>query len=105
LPLHDSAELLEVLVGRVPKIDRYMDVGHAEPAHAPRLVRQGFLVGVEPKVDDVLDAESADFGELRLCRLTRRGDPIIKPTPVVSGFRIGHQTLASGEEEPGGERG
>jgi hypothetical protein len=36
--LHDGAELLEVLFGRILKIHRDMDVGHAEPADAGSLV-------------------------------------------------------------------
>src|SRR6516162_10544493 len=36
--LHDRAELLEIPVGRVLKIHRYMDIRHAESAYACRLV-------------------------------------------------------------------
>ena len=59
-----------------------MDVLHAEPADARRLVRQRLLVRVEREIDDVPDAEIADVGELLLGRLTGGRDPVIEPAPV-----------------------
>ena len=44
-------------------------IRHAETADARRLVQQRLLMGVEPQVDDVADAESADICQLRLGRL------------------------------------
>ena len=77
----------------VLEIDGNVDVRHAETADARGLVGQRLLVGMEPKIDDVADAEGADVGELRLGRLTGRGDPIIEPTPVVDAFRVSHEGL------------
>jgi hypothetical protein len=58
-----SAELLEILFGRVPKIDRDMDVLHAKPPDARGLVRQSLLMRGETEIDDVPHAESPDVGE------------------------------------------
>src|SRR6266851_4953191 len=41
-----------------------------------------FLMGVEPQVDDVADAESVDIGQLRFGRLAGCRYPIIETTPV-----------------------
>jgi hypothetical protein len=51
--LHYRAELLEVLLGRVLKINRDVRVGHAETANAARLIQESFLVRVECEIDDV----------------------------------------------------
>jgi hypothetical protein len=75
--LHDRAELLGVLVGRILKIDRDVDVGHAETGDACRLVREGLFVGVKPEIDDMADAERLDVGELRLGRLSGGGDAVL----------------------------
>jgi hypothetical protein len=47
-------------------------------------------VGVEPEIDDVPHAESADVGELLLGGLAGCRYPIIETTPVVDRFRIDH---------------
>jgi hypothetical protein len=74
------------------KIHRNVDIRHAETADARRLVRQRLLMGVEPQVDDVADAESVDIGQLRLGRLAGCRYPIIETTPVVDRFKVGHGT-------------
>src|SRR5437762_2141910 len=89
--LHDGAELIEILVGRVLKIDRNMDVRHSETADARGLVRQRLLMAVKPEVDDMLDTERVDLFELWFGRLTRRSDPIVQAAPVIDGFRVGHE--------------
>ena len=58
--LHRGAEPAEVLVSRVLKIDRDVDVRHAETADTCRLVRQSLLMGVKPEVDDVAHAQCVD---------------------------------------------
>src|ERR1700722_10805719 len=90
--LYDRAELLEVLVGRILEIHRNVDIRHTETADARRLVRQRLLMGVEPQLDDVADAESVDIGQLRLGRLAGCRYPIIETTPVVDRFKVGHGT-------------
>jgi len=67
--------LLEVLFGRILEIDREMDVRHAQPADARGLIGERLLVGVQPEIDDVFDAERLDIGELRFGRLTGGRDP------------------------------
>src|SRR4051812_34539674 len=84
------------LVSRVLKIDRNMDVRHAETADACRLVWQCRLMCVEPQVDDVADAEAMDVRELRLCRLTGCGYPVIESPPVVDRAGVGHHSLDFG---------
>src|SRR5215467_9363310 len=91
--LHHGAKLIKVAVGRVLKIDRDMDIRHAETADACRLVRQSLLVREEPEVDDVSYAERVYVRELRLGWLTGRGDPIVEPSPVIDLFRISHMML------------
>src|SRR5438445_2898992 len=59
----------KILVRRILEIHRNMDVGHAETADARRLVRQRLVMGVEPQVDNVADAESVDIGQSRFGRL------------------------------------
>src|SRR6266404_5596841 len=75
------------------EIHRNVDVRHAETAEARRLVRQRLVMGVEPQVDNVADAESVDIGQLRLGRLAGCRYPIIETTPVIDRFRVGHGTL------------
>src|SRR5208282_3735747 len=87
--IHDRAKPLEILFGRVLEIDRDMDIRHAEPADAPRLVRQGLFMGVETEVDDMAHPERLDFCELRLGRLTGSRDPRVETMPVVDAFRVG----------------
>jgi len=82
--------LQEVLFGRVLEIDRDVDVSHAEPVNGRRFIRQRLLMGVQTKVDDVPHAETPDFCELRLGRLTRGRYPIVQTMPVVNAFRVGH---------------
>src|SRR5437016_2413136 len=82
--------------GRVLKIDRDMDIRHAEPADTCRLVRQGLFVGMEPEVDDVADAQVMDVCQLWFGRLAGCGYPVIEPTPIVDGFRVGHHPLVFG---------
>jgi hypothetical protein len=74
---------------------RNVDIRHAETADARRLVRQCLLMGVEPQVDDVTDAESVDIGQLRLGRLAGCRYSIIETTPVmiVSGSAMEHSYL------------
>jgi hypothetical protein len=86
-PLHDSTELLEIILGRVLKIDRDVDVFHAEAADAGRLVRQRLFVSVEAEIYDVADSESPNFSELFLGRLTGRSDPVIESRPIVKCLR------------------
>jgi hypothetical protein len=50
LLLDDGAEPLEILIGRVLEIDGDMEVRHAEPADARRLVGQGLLVRMESEI-------------------------------------------------------
>jgi hypothetical protein len=64
------------------KIHRNVNVGHAETADARRLVRQCLLMGVEPQVDDVADAESVHIGQLRFGRLAGRRSPLVETTPL-----------------------
>jgi hypothetical protein len=59
--LHYGAELAKILVGRVLKVDRDVNVSHPETADAGGLVRQGLLVGVKAEVDDVADAQGANI--------------------------------------------
>ena len=69
-----------------------MDVRHSETADARDLVRQSLLMAVKPEIDDVPDTQRVEIFELRFGRLTRRSDPIVEATPVIDGFRIGHET-------------
>jgi hypothetical protein len=55
--LHHGSELLKVLFGRSLKIHRNVDVLHAEPGNARSFIRQRFLVGVKPEIDDMPDAK------------------------------------------------
>jgi hypothetical protein len=48
------------------------------------------------------DTERVDIFELRFGRLTRRSDPIVEPTPVIDGFRVGHK-IPSHRRRPGRE--
>jgi hypothetical protein len=52
--------LIEILVGRVLKIDRDMDVRHSETADARCLVRQSLLMAVKPEIDDMPDTERVE---------------------------------------------
>src|SRR5438132_8623933 len=83
----------KILVRRILEIHRNMDVGHAKTVDARRLVRQRLVMGVEPQVDNVADAESVDIGQLRFGRLAGCRYPIIETTPVIDRFRVGHGTL------------
>jgi hypothetical protein len=58
--LHDGAELIEVRVSRVLKIDRDMNVRHSETADARGLIRQSLLMAVKPKVDDMADSQRVE---------------------------------------------
>src|SRR5215472_15437997 len=51
---------------------------------------RGLFVGVEPEIDDVPHAESADVRELLLGGLAGCRYAIIETTPVVDHFRIDH---------------
>jgi hypothetical protein len=94
--------VLEILVGRILEIHRNVDVRHTETADARRLVRQCLVMGVEPQVDNVADAESVDIGQLRFGRLAGCRYPIIETTPVIDRFRVGHGTLLlSAQGDPG----
>jgi hypothetical protein len=49
------------------------------------------------------DTQRLDPFELRFSRLTRRSDPIVEATPVIDGFRVGHEIpLLPPETGPGG---
>jgi len=49
------------------------------------------------------DTQRVDLFELRFSRLTRRSDPIVEATPVIDGFRVGHEIpLLPPETGPGG---
>jgi hypothetical protein len=48
---------------------------------------------MQAKVDDVADAQCVDISQLRFGRLAGCGYPVIEPTPIVNGFRIGHHSL------------
>jgi hypothetical protein len=73
--------------------------GHAKTVDARGLIRQRLLMGLEPQVDDVADAQRVDVGQLRLGRLTGCGYPVIEPSPVVYGIRVGHHSLDFGFSE------
>jgi hypothetical protein len=81
--LHHRAELFQVLLGWVLKIDRYVRVGHTKTANAASLIRESLLVRVEREIHDVADTERVNVGELLLGRPTRRGDPVVESTLVV----------------------
>ncbi len=87
---HDRAELSEIRVRGILKINRDMDIRHAKPADAVRLVRRRLFMIVQAEIDDVANAHCTDIGELRLGRLAGRRYPVIQPVPFVDGFRIGH---------------
>ena len=63
-------ELIEIPVGRVLKINWYMDVRHTKAVDACRLIRQCLLMGVKAEIDDVADAQCLDVCELCFGRLT-----------------------------------
>ena len=42
------------------------------------------------------DAQCADIGQLQFGRLTGCGYPVIEPTPIANGFRIGRHSLDFG---------
>src|ERR1700751_4984759 len=48
-------------------------------------------MAVKPEVDDIPDNQRAEIFELRFGRLPRRSDPIVEATPVIDGFRVGHE--------------
>ena len=73
-----------------------MDIRHAEPADTCRLIRQGLLVAMQAKVDDVADAQCVDISQLWFGRLTGCGYPVVEPTPIVNGFWIGIHSLDFG---------
>ena len=83
---------VEIPVSRVLKIDRNVDIRHAETADACRLIRQGLLMAMQPEIDDVADAQCVDISQLRFGRLTGCGYPVIEPTPIVDGFRVDHHS-------------
>jgi len=91
---HHGAELAEILVGGILEVDRDMDVRHAEPADARGLVGQRLFVGMKAEVDDMADAEGADFCQLGLGRLAGGGDPVVEPTPVVDRIGVGYRGSA-----------
>src|SRR5215469_4754572 len=95
--LHNGAELVEVIIRRVLKIDRNMDVSHAETADARRLVGQGLLVRVQPQVHNMAHAKGVNVRKLLFGRLTGRRDPVVKSSPVVDRLRVGHQTPLTAE--------
>ena len=76
--LYYGAELVEVLDRRVLNIHRDMAICHAEPANARGLVGHRLLVGVEPEIDDVTDAQGTNVSELRLGWLAGCRDPIVQ---------------------------
>jgi hypothetical protein len=51
---------------------------------------------MQAKVDDVADAQCVNVSQLRFGRLAGCGYPVIEPTPIVNGFRIGHHSLDFG---------
>ena len=63
--LHDVTELVEILAGRVLKIDRDMDVCHSETAYGRCLVRQSLLMAVKPEIDDMPDTQRVEIFELQ----------------------------------------
>jgi hypothetical protein len=48
-------------------------------------------MAVKPEIDDMPDTQRVEIFELRFGRLTRRSDPIVQATPVIDGFRVGHE--------------
>ena len=48
-------------------------------------------MAVKPEIDDMPDTERVDIFKLRFGRLARRSDPIVEATPVIDGFRVGHE--------------
>src|SRR5271167_1919249 len=81
-----------------------MDVRHSETADARGLVPQSLLMAVKTEVDDMPDTQRVDLFELRFGRLTRRSDSIVEATPVIDGFRVGHE-LPPHRRRPGREDG
>jgi hypothetical protein len=79
-----------------------MDVCHSETADARGLVRQSLFMAVKPEIDDMPDTQRVEIFELRFSRLTGRSDPIVQATPVVDGFRVGHEVPSHRGIEPGG---
>src|SRR6266436_6687314 len=96
---HGRAELGEVPVSRVLKINRDMDIRHAETADACRLIRQSLFMAVKPEDNNVADAQCVDISQLLFRRLAGCCYPIIKPVPIVDGFRVGHKTTTRHELE------
>src|SRR5712671_954953 len=50
-------------------------------------------MAMQAKVDDVADAQCMDISQLQVGWLAGCGYPVIEPTPIVNGFRIGHHSL------------
>ena len=50
-------------------------------------------MAMQAKVDDVADAQCVNVSQLRFGRLAGCGYPVIEPTPIVNGFRIGHPSI------------
>ena len=53
-------------------------------------------MAMQAKVDDVADAQCVNVSQLRFGRLAGCGYPVIEPTPIVDGFRVGHHSLVFG---------
>jgi len=53
---HSITEAGEVLLGRIIKFHRNVDVGYAKPSKACGFIRQSFLMCMQPKIYDVPDA-------------------------------------------------
>src|ERR1700736_2147139 len=79
-------------VSRLLKIDWNVDIRHAEPADTGRLIRQGLLMAMQAKVDDVADAQCLDISQLGFGRLPGGSYPVIEPMPIVNSFRISHHS-------------
>src|SRR5712671_5743784 len=69
-----------------------MDIRHAETANTCCLIRQSLFMAVKPEVNNVADAQCVDISQLLFRRLAGCCYPIIKPAPIVDGFRVGHKT-------------
>src|SRR5687768_16958307 len=50
-------------------------------------------MGMERQVHHMSDAKRTYSGELLVGWLTRSGDPVVQPTPIVNAFKIGHESI------------
>ena len=65
------------------KINRDVNVRHAEAGHETAFVREGIVGGREREIDNGFKAGCADAAKLFLCRLAGSGESRAKGTEVV----------------------